>query len=246
MTTKASLHCSETFHLFNPFSIIFNFSSLRALICFVPPPRTATVLFCPSSCSFCPLHNLLSWHLPCPAQCHVLCLLNQQPPSVPKNMPVNPVCKPFASFRKTCCNCNALSSWGTLNRTSSPATCCLPTVFCSAQTVRLLGSTSHMVQKTLTALKKQWLVAIRRVFKELYLHVKRHRDIYVYQMAQSRWMLWCSYDILWCQKRRVLVFPKAAPQGPNPGCAMTPVLLALYKCITSITDMKRSESKQTR
>lgn len=39
---------------------------------------------------------------------------------------------------------------------------------------------------------------------------------------------------------------KAAPQGPNLGCVVTPVLLALYKCIMSITDTRRSQSKQTR
>lgn len=42
----------------------------------------------------------------------------------------------------------------------------------------------------------------------------------------------------YCNARRVHVVTKAAPQGPNLGCAVTPVLLALYKCIMSITDMK--------
>lgn len=42
------------------------------------------------------------------------------------------------------------------------------------------------------------------------------------------------------------VVTKTAPQGPNLGCAVTPVLLALYKPMMSITDMRRSQSKQTR
>lgn len=42
------------------------------------------------------------------------------------------------------------------------------------------------------------------------------------------------------------VVTKTAPQGLNLGCAVTPVLLALYKPMMSITDMRRSQSKQTR
>lgn len=42
------------------------------------------------------------------------------------------------------------------------------------------------------------------------------------------------------------VVTKTAPQGPNLGCVVTPVLLALYKCIMSVTDTGRSQSKQTR
>lgn len=42
------------------------------------------------------------------------------------------------------------------------------------------------------------------------------------------------------------VVTKTAPQGPNLGCVVTPVLRALYKCILSVTDTRRSQSKQTR
>lgn len=42
------------------------------------------------------------------------------------------------------------------------------------------------------------------------------------------------------------VVTKTAPQGPNLGCVVIPVLLALYKCIMSVTDTRRSQSKETR
>jgi len=65
---------------------------------------------------------------------------------------------------------------------------------------------------------------------------------------RTRWPKAGGYynGLLQCQKRRVHVATKAAAQGPNLGCTVTPVSLALYKCIMSIADMKRSQSKQTR
>lgn len=94
---------------------------------------------------------------------------------------------PLSQFPETCSSSSAVLSWEHSNGNQLLAHPCL-----FAALLRLQGSLdpplSPAGQKTLTAPNKQWLVTIRRVFKELYLHVKRHGDIYVYQMAQSRWI----------------------------------------------------------